>query len=139
MLNKLTVNLMVKDIAETLKFYTNILGFNLVMAVPESQDSMDTTIKDSTNYVWAQIKAGSVEIMLQETKSLISDVPAFSNRPIGASISLYIETENVNDLYNKIKDKVDIVKTLQISWYGMNEFYIRDNNGYILCFSQQHN
>lgn len=36
-----------------------------------------------------------------------------------------------------LKKKVEIAKELSTTWYGMNEFYIRDNNGYILGFAEQ--
>lgn len=29
------------------------------------------------------------------------------------------------------------VKELSATWYGMNEFYIYDNNGYVLEFAEQ--
>ena len=47
------------------------------------------------------------------------------------------EVEKLEDFYNKIREKVNVVKELSTTWYGMNEFYIRDNNGYILGFSEQ--
>jgi len=135
-MKKLNPNLMVKDIKETVNFYVEVLGFEIVMAVSETQDGMDTVLADDKKYVWAQLKNGNVEIMLQELESLKADVTAFSDYQIGASVSFYIEIENVEVFYKKIKDKVEIVKELQTSWYGMNELYIRDNNGYIFCFAQ---
>ena len=47
-----------------------------------------------------------------------------------------IELENLEDFYKNIKDKVDVAKELFTTWYGMKEFYIRDNNGYILTFAE---
>lgn len=52
-------------------------------------------------------------------------------------LEVYIEVENLEDFYNEIKEKVEIVKEFSNTWYGMNEFYIRDNNGYILGFAEQ--
>ena len=135
-MKKLTPNLMVKNISETVKFYVGTLGFELIMAVPETQDGMDKEIVDDKKYVWAQVKNGMVEIMLQEAESLKQDVAAFADSQIGASASFYIETENIECFYNKIKNKVEVVKELAISWYGMNEFYIRDNNSYVFCFAE---
>lgn len=137
MFKKLSPNLMVKDISETVDFYTNNLDFELVMAVPETQDGMDTSLDENKRYVWAQVKSDNVEIMLQEEGSLKKDVTALSDAYIGASVSFYIEVENIEELYNNIKGNVDVVKELETSWYGMNEFYIRDNNGYILGFAEQ--
>lgn len=47
-----------------------------------------------------------------------------------------IEIENLEEFYKSIKDNVDVVKDLFTTWYGMKEFYIRDNNGYILTFAE---
>ncbi len=52
MLNKLTTNLMVEDVAKAMDFYKNILGFELVMAIPE-EESADFAI----------MKHGEVEVM----------------------------------------------------------------------------
>jgi len=135
-MNKLTPNLMVKDVKEAVEFYKNNLGFQLVMAVPETQDGVLTEIPKDKKVVYALMKNGNVEIMFQSEKSLKEDVPAFANTHIGASVSLYIEIENLEDFYNKIIGKVEIVKDLFTTWYGMKEFYISDNNGYILCFAE---
>lgn len=127
--------MMVRDIKETVDFYVKNLGFELVMAVPETLNGMDTELADNKKYVWAQIKNGGVEIMLQSEESLKEDVPALKDATLGASCSFYMEVENLGEFHENIKDKVEIVKELFTTWYGMNEFYIRDNNGYILCFA----
>lgn len=136
-IKKFNINLMVENIEETVNFYKDNLNFKLVMAVPKTLDSMDTELKKNTKYAWAQIKNNDIEIMLQEQKSLKQDVKAFSYFKIGASVTFYFEIENASDFYEKVKDKVEIIKELQVTWYKMKEFYIKDNNGYILCFAEQ--
>ena len=74
--------------------------------------------------------------MFQTEESFKEDVPALKNLQIGASCTFYIEIENVENFFNSIKDKVDVVKELFTTWYGMKEFYIRDNNGYILTIAE---
>lgn len=135
-MKKLNPNLMVKDVKETVEFYKNILGFELVMAVPETQDEILNEIPEDKKVVYALVKNGNVEIMFQAEKSLKEDVSLLKNSNIGASCTFYIELENVEDFYKNIKDKVDVVKELFTTWYGMKEFYIRDNNGYILTFAK---
>jgi len=136
-MKKLNPNLMVRDVRETVEFYVNNLGFTLVMAVPESQDGILTEIPKDKKAVYAMIKNRNVEIMFQAEASLKEDVPVFANIPIGASICLYIEMENVDGFYRGIKDKVKVVKELFTTWYGMKEFYISDNNGYVIGFAEQ--
>ncbi len=135
-MKKLNPNLMVKDVKETVEFYQNNLGFQLIMAVPETQDGILNEIPEDKKVVYALVKNGDVEIMFQAEKSFKEDVPVLKDSQIGASCTFYIELENVENFYNSIKDKVDVVKELFTTWYGMKEVYIRDNNGYILTIAE---
>jgi uncharacterized glyoxalase superfamily protein PhnB len=74
--------------------------------------------------------------MLQSIDSLIEDIGVFFDN-VGASLTLYIEVENVDDLYLNIKDKVNMYKDITTTWYGQREFYIKDINGYILGFASK--
>ncbi len=40
-------------------------------------------------------------------------------------------------LHQELKSKAEIVKELGTAWYGMQEFYINDCNGYILGFAER--
>lgn len=135
-MKKLNPNLMVKDVKETVEFYQKNLGFQLIMAVPETQDGILNEIPADKKVVYALVKNGDVEIMFQAEKSFKEDVSVLKDAQIGASCTFYIELENVEDFYNSIKNKVDVVKELFTTWYGMKEFYIRDNNGYILTIAE---
>ncbi|MFZ3031747.1 MAG: VOC family protein [Candidatus Moraniibacteriota bacterium] len=135
-MKKLNPNLMVKDVKETVDFYTQNLGFSLIMAVPETQDGILTEIPKDKVVVYALVKNGDVEIMFQEEKTLRKDVPVLHDTGIGASCTFYIELENLEEFYEEVHGKVEVVKDLFTTWYGMKEFYIRDNNGYILTFAE---
>lgn len=136
-MNKMIPNLMVKDVKETVEFYKNNLGFKLKMAVPETQDGILTEIPKDTNIVYALVKNGNIELQFQEEDNLKKDITVFAESIIGASVSFYMEVENLDSFYNEIKGKVEIVKELSTTWYGKNEFYIYDNNGYVLGFAEQ--
>jgi uncharacterized glyoxalase superfamily protein PhnB len=49
----------------------------------------------------------------------------------------YIDVENIEETYKQLEGRVEIAKTLETTWYGMREFYIRDCNGYILGFAER--
>ena len=134
----ITLNLTVKDIKETIKYYQENFNFKVQMLVDESKTIFDTQIKEELNYVWAMIQKDNISIMLQSVESLKEDVGVFFDN-IGASLTLYIDVENVDELYLKIKDKVNIYKEITTTWYGQKEFYIKDINGYILGFSSKNN
>lgn len=141
MLQKLSPNLMVKDIRETIDFYKNILGFEFVMAVPESQDNIFMTLDDSNKniaLVYAMMKNWDIEIMFQEEKSLKEDVSYLKNASnIWATCTFYYSIKWLEEKYEEIKNKVKIIKDIWKTWYWVWEFYFLDNNGYIICLSEE--
>jgi len=136
-LNKLTPNLGVEDIKATIKFYQNYLDFELMMAVPSSQDGIDQTLFEEKNYVYALIAKDGVEIMLQQTQSIQQDVTLLHFETLGASVSFYMEIEGIEAFYQKIVSENIKSTPIKTAWYGMKEFYILDNNGYVLGFAEK--
>jgi uncharacterized glyoxalase superfamily protein PhnB len=122
-MESISPNIFVKDLKETIKFYKSI-GFKIVMTVPEQGD-----------LVWAMMACGNVTFMFQTFDSLGSELPTIS-RQDGGSLLLYIQTKEIRAFYDKIKDKVNIIKGLEKTFYGATEFAIRDINNYILTFAE---
>ncbi|MFC2140013.1 hypothetical protein ACFLR4_05055, partial [Bacteroidota bacterium] len=54
----------------------------------------------------------------------------------GGSIIMYFEIENLDEYYKSLKDKCEIVNDVYYTDYGIKEFSVRDNNGYILIFGE---
>jgi hypothetical protein len=52
-------------------------------------------------------------------------------------VDLYAYTEDVDDLYDRIKDRVEIVEGPHNMFYGMREIIVRDLNGFWITFGQQ--
>ena len=119
-------NLMVKDVNKTVDFYKNVLGFNVLQTVPKNE-----------NYVFAIVNANSVLISFQEEKSIKDEYPQLNSFPQGGGLTLYIHVTDVNELFEKVKDKAIIAKGLHKTFYGSTDFAIEDCNGYILTFSQE--
>ena len=116
-IRKLTPNLMVEDVRATVDFYGDILGFDLVMAVPESQDGILTELSGTETIVYALVRNGSSELMFQSQKSMGEDIPMLAGKSVGASVSLYLETDGINEICDRIRPKVQIVKNLFTTWY----------------------
>lgn len=135
MYKKLTTNMMVDDVNRTADFYSEFLGFEFVMGVPENSQEIVTSRQKGQTLGFAIVKCGNVEMMFQAKKGLVEEIPEFSGMEIGGSLTFYIEVENVKEFYEKLKDKVTIIKGVQTTCYGKQEFYIRDCNGYILTFA----
>lgn len=124
----LSPNLMVEDVEASIAFYRDTLGFTVTATVP-----------DAAPFVWASLKAGGVEIMLQERHSLAEELPQFADRPLGGSLTLYIGVDDADALHSAIQDKATIIKAPATTFYGAREFYAQDPSGYILGFSSPAN
>lgn len=135
--NKLTPNFEVKNIRETIEFYQTALGFSLVMAVPETQDGIEQSLTNGKEYVYALVNKDSVEMMFQRADSFKEDVRLAKDLSIGASVSFYMEIDGIDSFYEQLKDNGLNPTELKTAWYGMREFYIKDNNGYILGFAEK--
>ncbi len=135
-MQRITPNMAVNNVYESVAFYHDILGFELLMAVAEEKSGFDTEMDRDKHYIWAMLKQGGVEIMLQETASLKEDAGDFFTQ-IGASMTLYITVDEIDAFYERIRQHVQILKPLETTWYGMREFYLRDCNGYVLAFALQ--
>ena len=137
-LNKLTPNFAVQDIKKTVAFYQDVLGFKLEMAVSEDKNGIETELNENKSYVYAMMSKNGVEFMFQRTDSIGEDIPPLKGMKQGASVSFYLEVEGIKALYQELRSKkAKIVKELGTAWYGMQEFYINDCNGYILGFAER--
>ncbi len=128
---------MVADVNKAIDFYTHVLGFHHVMSVPMGSEQVLFEYSSTQPLVYALIKHGEVEIMLQEQKSLIENVPALGEaQNIRSSAVLYFEVEDVVSLAAKLKAHCPVVRDLHDTFYGMKEIYVKDLNGYVLGFAQ---
>lgn len=107
--------LTVSNMDDTILFYRNLLGFECVSRLES----------------WAALRKDGVEVMI----SLPNDHEPFEKPALTGS--LYFNTVDVDELWDQIKDKASVVYPLESFYYGMREFAIRDNNGYILQFGQE--
>lgn len=135
MYKKVTANLIVEDVGRTLDYYERVLGFKLVMAVPQDSRQIVTTREADAPLAFAIIRQGGVELMFQSRRSLSMESPPSARQEVVEDVSLYVEVDDVKDLYRSLRDKTTIQKDLHTTFYGMREFYIRDCNGYVVGFA----
>ena len=104
------------EIKETIDFYTQNLGF--------------TCGEYNEEWGWAAFHKDDVEIMVaRPNEHMPFEKPIFTG-------SIYINTDNVDALWDTLKNKVNICYPIENFEYGMRDFAIYDNNGYILQFGQ---
>jgi uncharacterized glyoxalase superfamily protein PhnB len=122
-MESLSPNIYVNDVSNTMEFYRK-LGFNSIMTVPESGEEP----------VWAMMQNGNVTIMFESIKSIEGRLPEIS-RQIGGSLLLYIKVQDINALFESMKDQVTVLQEPQKTFYGATEFMIQDCNGFVLTFA----
>jgi uncharacterized glyoxalase superfamily protein PhnB len=124
-LKKLTPNLVVADVSRSIAFYRDVLGFSLEQTVPEAEP-----------FVFAIVKSGDVQIYLNAPGPAFEEYPAFTERPIGGTLTLFIDVDDVRGSYAQLKDRVQVMMPLEKKWYGVTEFAFLDPDGYIITFAQ---
>jgi uncharacterized glyoxalase superfamily protein PhnB len=77
---------------------------------------------------WAKLAFGNSELMVNA-----GGRPGSGHR---RDVDLYITTDNVDDLYRRLKDRVEVVEEIHDAFYGMREFITRDVNGFWVAFGQ---
>jgi len=124
-LTKLTPNLIVADVSRSIAFYRDVLGFTLGATVP-----------DAAPFVFAIVQSGPVEIFLNAPEPATAEYPAFKDRPIGGTLTLFIQVDDVRAAHEAVKNQVEIVMPLEKKWYGVTEFAFTDPDGYVITFAQ---
>jgi uncharacterized glyoxalase superfamily protein PhnB len=124
-MKQLVPDLMVDDVAKTITFYQDVLGFKTVATAPENAPVL----------CWALIKNGGVHFMLQSRSSFVQELPSLNAPKAGGTLIFYITVPDVQGWYASIKGKAKIVTDLRETTYGTKEFALEDCNGYVLVIA----
>ena len=103
-----------KDLTGTVQFWTERLGFTCDGVSEEDG--------------WASLSRDEVGLMVAAPNVHVPfDTPGFTG-------SFYFNVDNVTALWAAVKDRAKIAYPMEEFHYGMREFAIYDNNGYMLQF-----
>lgn len=124
---KLVPELCCSDIARSLSFYTEVLGFSVVYARPEDQ--------------FAYLDRHGAQIMIEQSTGR-AFVAGELAHPYGRGINLQIEVADVASLYKVVEaGGAPIYLPLEDRWYrrdrtelGNRQFIVQDPDGYLLRF-----
>ena len=117
MAKKVVPMIHVPDVRATVDWYQGI-GFTVT----------NTYGNDSDGLSFAILSFGSSEVMFNQ-----GGQPSKRER---REVDLYVYSDNVDDLYQRLKDRVEVVDGLHDTFYGMREFIIRDLNRFWITFGQ---
>lgn len=125
--NKLTPNLVVHNVEASLNFYRSVLGFQPGFTVP-----------DQPPYVFGSVTSGAVEIFFNDHKAVAEDYPALGAKPIGGSLTLFIEVEGIAEVLAAVqKNGAKITMPLKDQFYGMREFAFEAPEGWIVTIAER--
>ena len=113
----ITPFLKTKDLAQTIRFYVDLLGFVVDSKWP-ADNPTDCTLDN-----------GHVHLAFS------TDPQNWYGSP-GLSGQLWIDIDDVLALHASLVGKVPMEWGLEVYSYGRREFAIKDCNGYLLTFSQ---
>jgi len=124
---KLTPNLVVRDVAASMEFYRSVLGFQPAITVP-----------DDPPYVFGSVTRGGVEIFFNDKKAVAEDYPPLGARPAGGALTLFMEVEGIEEVLAAVqKSGAKIVMPLKQQFYGMREFAFEDPEGWIITIAER--
>jgi hypothetical protein len=109
--------LKVVDLQRAVDFYTSILGFTVCWRAANDGGGEN-----------CMLAAGATNLLLS-TASHLGDKPQLTG-------TLYFNMVGVRELFEQIKNRVEIAWPLETMDYGQVEFGIRSCDGYTLAFSE---
>ena len=117
MAEKVVPMIHVPDVRATVDWYRGI-GFTVTATFGDDGDGLSFAI----------VSFGSSEVMFNQ-----GGQPSARDR---REVDLYVYTDNVDDLYRRLKDRLDVEAGPHDTFYGMREFIIRDLNRFWITFGQ---
>jgi uncharacterized glyoxalase superfamily protein PhnB len=107
----------VPDVRATVDWYRDI-GFTVTDTYKDGGDGLSFAI----------LSFGSSAVMFNQ-----GGQPSTERR---REVDLYIYVDNVETIYDELRDRVEVVEGLHDTFYGHREFIIRDLNRFWMTFAQ---
>ena len=121
-----TPNLLVRDVAKSLAFYHDVLGFTIGETVPD---------KEPFVFVW--MKHGDVSVFLNDITAAAHDYPAAASLPQGGTAALFFIITDVDGYHARVAPKTKVIMPLKTQFYGLREFAVTDPDGHIITFAER--
>ena len=105
----------VPDVRATVEWYQSI-GFTVINTYGDDGDGLS----------FALLSFGRSLVMFNEGGN--------SSTNVRREVDLYVYSDHVDELYQSLKDRVDVVEGPHDTFYGMREFIFRDLNRFWITF-----
>lgn len=121
---KLTPVIYVEEVEPCLAFWTERLGFDRTIEVPEGN-----------RLGFAAVQSGTVEVMYQSRASVEGDVPPLAEGPFHKSGVLFVQVEDLNEVMRRLEG-VEVVVPERTTFYGAREYGVRAPCGTVVVFAE---
>jgi uncharacterized glyoxalase superfamily protein PhnB len=122
----ITPNLICRDVAASLVFYRDVLGFTVTMSVP-----------DAAPFVFVGLERDGVPVFLNDLKAAEADLPMMAKLPAGGTVTMFFIVTDVDALHAAVAPHATVVMPLKNQFYGMREFTITDPDGHVITFAER--
>ena len=116
-LRKIVPVLKVSDLRKSVAFYTDVLGFSIAWRAANDGGGEN-----------CMLQAGATALLLS-TGPHLGGTPQFTG-------TLYFHMTGVEEFFERVKNRAEVVWPLEAMDYGQKEFGIRDGDGYTLAFAE---
>lgn len=123
--------ILVFDMPAALQFYRDVLGF-------EVKATSDAAAGDAAD--WCHLALGDAELMLNGMHEARERPPApdLLRNAVHEDTCLYFACPDVDAAYRHLRASGIDVEAPQVAHYGMKQLYVRDPDGYNVCFQRAH-
>ncbi|HMJ61378.1 MAG TPA: VOC family protein [Bryobacteraceae bacterium] len=122
---KITPVLLVDNIESSLPFWTERIGFEKIIEVPEGE-----------RLGFVILAKEGAEVMLQTMESVRKDEPKFADATASRVTSLFIEVKDFEDVLRRLRG-YPIAMEERTTFYGMREIGVFDPGGHIVMFAKR--
>lgn len=117
---------LVDDVDKAVAYYQEIFDAKLQYSLPKTSP-----------YEWVSLLLGGIEIMFWQKEAAQKEYPGVSltsEKP--GNLIIYVYVADIDNLYERIKDKATILMKPKDQPYGIREFTVLDCFDIILTFAQ---
>lgn len=128
--------LMVEDVARSVAFYQEALGFTFVCGVSEAtREPVARWSGPAERLALAEVRCGQARLIFQSRASLTAELPRLAETEIGGSVVVVLTCDDLDALYARVSEQTPFLKAPHTTFYGARECSLEDINGYVLTFS----
>ena len=116
----------VRDVPATVRYYVDELGWSVDSSYPEGDEPS-----------WARVVSGGGRLMFTQFHYHEGEDPD-DDHPVAAALtgSIYLYVDDVEAEWERLRDRVEVTAPLAKMEWGMQEFTVKDINGYSLVFGK---